>query len=108
MTMLRLTVAADARDLDLDSFLLSEADELKRLTGWSRQEWLTALFDDHPDAIRFAWMVANRRAGSPLPGAFKDIDFDLGSFQVDVVADEPEETVEGAEGESVPTGPPAE
>ena len=107
MATLKLTIADEVRDLDLAKFRLSEADDLMRLTGWSRPEWITALFDDHPDAIRFAWMIANRRNGTPLEGGFKDIDFDLADFTVDVVADDEPEAVEGAESE-VPTGPPAE
>lgn len=108
MATLRLTVGDESRDLDLDTFLLSEADELKRLTGWTRNEWIETLFDDHPDAIRFAWLVANRRNGTPLPGAFKDIDFDLATFAVEVVGVEDEAPVEGAEGSDLPTGPLAE
>lgn len=101
---LTITVEGVARDLDLASFRLSEADELKRLTGWSRSEWITALFEDHPDAIRYAWMLASRRAGEPLDVKFSDIDFDLADLKVEI--NEPEVT-EVADGDDpdLPTSP---
>ncbi len=105
---LRFTLNGEQRELAWSSFRLSEADELRRLTGWSRNEWIEALFDDHPDAIRFAWLIANRRAGTDLGVAFKDIDFDLGEFDIAVIEDEEPAPVEGAEGTDLPTGPPAE
>lgn len=105
---LTITVEGTSHGLDLQSFRLSEADELKRLTGWSRSEWITALFEDHPDAIRFAWMLANRRAGTPLEAKFSDIDFDLADLKVEINDTEPARDVDGVEGDpDLPTSPGA-
>ena len=105
---LRFTLDGEQRELAWSSFRLSEADDLRRLTGWSRNEWIEALFDDHPDAIRFAWMIANARNGTPLSVPFRDIDFDLGEFDIQVIEEPDPVPVEGAEGSDLPTGPPAE
>ncbi len=108
MATVRLTLSGVVRDLDLASFRLSEADDLVRLTGWNNEEWIEHLNRDHPDALRFAWMIANKRAGEPLAEKFHEIDFDIRDFGVAVVEDEAPTVVEGAEGSEVPTGPPAE
>lgn len=105
MTILRLTLDGVTHDLEFDSWRLSEADQLIKFTGWSRNEWIDALFNDHPDAIRFAWLIVNQRNGTPLDVAFKDIDFDLALFRVEIVRDDESEEV--AEGADLPTSPAA-
>lgn len=108
MTTVRLSLGDAEHSLDLTSFRLSEADDLVRLTGWNNEEWIEHLNRDHPDAIRFAWMLANQRAGTPLAEKFHDIDFDIRDFDVALVEDQPVTVVDGAEGSDLPTGPPAE
>lgn len=104
--ILTLTVSGETYELDLASFRLSDSDELMRFTGWSRQEWLNALFEDHPDAIRYTWWLVHKRADQPLQIAFKDIDFDLADLEVDLHDPDAEHYTDGAESE-VPTGPSA-
>jgi hypothetical protein len=105
---LRFTLDGEVREIEWNSFRLSEADELRRFTGWSRNEWIDALFNDHPDAIRFAWWLGNKRNGTPIDGKLADIDFDLADFEVDAIEEPDEVPVDGAEGSDLPTGPPAE
>jgi hypothetical protein len=75
-------------ELDLDSMLISEARELKRLTGWDYLTWRSMLGQSDPDAIAFAWWMVCKRAGDPVPGSFMDLDFDMVSLQVRVVVDD--------------------
>jgi hypothetical protein len=70
------------RELDLGTMLISEARELKRLTGWDYISWRDQLAQSDPDAIAFSWWLVNRRAGTPLPGSFADLDFDMTALNV--------------------------
>lgn len=103
MTVYKFTLGDVERELDMESFRLSEADELLRATGWDYAEWRTELRNMHPDAVRFAWLLANRRAGTPLEVPFREIDFDYKDFLTARVDDPVPQPVEGVEGEG-PTG----
>lgn len=77
-----LTLGQTERELALNSLLISEAREMKRLIGLSSMPaFVEALQADDPDAIAFAWWLANNRAGTPLGGKFADVDFDMESLR---------------------------
>ena len=82
-----MNVEGVERELDLGTMLISEARELKKFTGWTQDAWREQLGLSDPDAIAFAWWLANRRAGAPLAGAFTDVDFDLTALEVTAVVD---------------------
>ena len=98
--------------LDLDTMLISEAEQCETLTGWSASQWRDALVEDRARALKFALWLARTRAGDPV--AWSDIDFDMADFDFELVEDEPavEPPADLGIGEDergvVPTGPPAE
>lgn len=85
------------RDLALDSLLISEAREMKRLIGVSSMPaFVSALQESDPDAVAYAWWLANNRAGTPLGGKFTDVDFDMEGLLVSV-PNEPDEVTAAEE-----------
>lgn len=101
-----LTLDGESRDLALDSLLISEAREMKRLIGVaSMGDFITGLQEADPDSIAFAWWLANRRAGTPLPGKFTDLDFDIEGLRVSVPMDDELETAAEEDADpDLPTG----
>lgn len=96
--------------LDLDSMPMREAEECESLTGWTRQEWLEALFKDRARAVKFFIYLARQRNGDPC--AWDGIDFDLGKTEWEALDGEPDDAAKPADlgvAEGVgPTGPEAE
>jgi len=98
--------------LDLDTMKMDEAEECEKLTGWTRQQWLEALFEDRVRAVKFFIYLARKRAGDPVE--WDDIDFDLGRTEwkalddPDAPADAPAALGVGDDEAGVPTGPEAE
>ncbi len=92
------------RDLALDSLLISEAREMKRLIGVSSMPaFVAALQDLDPDAVAYAWWPANNRAGTPLGGKFTDVDFDMEALRVTVPQSEEEPAAEEDADPDLPT-----
>ena len=107
MFVLKFTVNDVRHELDMEKFMVSEADALLKFTGWKKAEWVTQLLEDHPDGIRFAYWLVAKRAGTPVEGPFRDIDFDLGTLDVDFETDAQPEAADDAAGEGdavTPTG----
>lgn len=95
--------------LDLNTMLVSEAEQCETLTGWSATQWRDALLEDRARAVKFALWLARQRAADPV--AWADLDFDMSTLDWDLV-DEPEPEEAPADlgvGEddvaAVPTGP---
>ena len=66
--------------------MLDEADALMRWTGMTWGKWLTAaVAEKEPDALRFFYWLARKRAGRPIEGNFSDITFWLHALTFDVV-----------------------
>jgi hypothetical protein len=105
-----MTLDTVERELDLDTMLISEARELKKLTGWDYLTWRGELAKQDPDALAFAWWISNARAGTPLEGRFVDVDFNMAALDLRVVntdADEDSDDDEDDDAEG-PTGSGAE
>lgn len=102
--VISMTVDGTTRELDLNSMMLSEAQECRRLTGMHWHEWRSELFESDATAIAFAWWLACKRAGEPLEGSFASVDFDLGTADMHRVVEDdmPVEEVDP----DLPTGPP--
>lgn len=100
-----LTVDGVTRNLDIDSMLISEARDLKRLTGLTFLDWQNDLFQLDATSIAFAWWLACRRDGAPIPGAFSDLDFDMGAMNIEYLRPEgePDDDAPEADAEG-PTG----
>ena len=106
---LQITMTLDdvERDLDLGSLLISEAREMKRCIGYgSTETFLSELKALDPDAVAFAWWLANRRAGTPIAGKFADLDFDLEALRAraSIAGEDAEESTEDDTDTGVPTG----
>lgn len=104
--IITLTLDGQSRDLALDSLLISEAREMKRLIGVSSMgDFIAGLQQSDPDAIAFAWWLASARAGHPLAGKFTDLDFDLEGLRVSVPMEEEQETAAEEDADpDLPTG----
>lgn len=94
-------------ELDLDTLMIAEGLELRKLTGFSPRAWIDALTDDDPLAVQFAFYVARRRAGEDV--AFKDIEVNLFGMVLTVLGSEDGDADETAVPDEVaavvPTGP---
>jgi hypothetical protein len=90
LPIMRLTMndgdEPETLSLDLDSMPMVDAEECEALTGWTRQQWLEALFQDRARAVKFFVYLSRKRAGDPVP--FDGIDFDMGRMEWE--ADDPE------------------
>lgn len=105
--LITMTLDGVDRELDLGTLMISEAREMKRLIGYgSNEAFLNDLKALDPEAVAFAWWLANKRAGTPIEGKFSDLDFDLEALRARAsVSDEDE--AEGSEDDTdtdVPTG----
>lgn len=74
--------------LDLNTMLISEAEQCEQLTGWSAGQWRDALLEDRARALKFALWLARQRAGDPVEWA--SLDFDITALDWEV-GDEPDE-----------------
>lgn len=91
--------------LDLDTFMTSEAVELRKLTGYGAFEWLDALSDDDAIALRYAFYLARKRAGEDVK--FADVDIDIFTRKLILVSEDGEPAPDGIPDEVadvVPTG----
>lgn len=106
--LITMSLDGDDRDLDLGSLLISEAREMKRLIGYgSAETFREELGNLDPDAVAFAWWLANKRAGTPLPGKFADLDFDLEALRARATLTDVDAAPDDAEDDTdtdVPTG----
>lgn len=81
--------------------MLDEADVLTNYTAkqYTWREWLVAVDEREPDALRFMYWLCRKRAGNPVEGTFSSITFylhamtvdllDAGDFATEVEANEP-------------------
>lgn len=79
--------------------MLDEADALMQWTGLAWGKWLAAAQRNDPDALRFLYWLARKRAGKPIEGKFSEINFWLHALTVDLVdrgdfGDDEPETIE--------------
>jgi len=91
-----MTLEGQERLLDLDTLLVTEAEELEAVTGWSAPEWQEALFNTRALAVAFGWYLACQRAGDDVDYETIRLTLDLGKLN-SALAEEPE-----------PVAPPAE
>jgi hypothetical protein len=80
--------------------MLDEADVLASKTSaqYTWAEWLQAVDNREPDALRFMYWLARKRTGNPIDGKFSDISFWLHAFSTQLsdpgdFADEPDEAI---------------
>ena len=95
-----LTLGDTSVVYDDDALTLVESFDLKRLAGLTVPELLAGFVQQDPECWRFAWWLANRRAGNDV-GPYKDIDFRWADLRVDLPKPEPVAEDESA----VPTSP---
>jgi hypothetical protein len=98
--------------LDLGVLMIPEALELKRYTGLGPRQWIDALGEDDPLAVRFAFYLASMRAGE-TDVVFADVDVNLFDMSLTQIPDEAEQVnadlgVTEANADVVPTGPATE
>lgn len=92
--------------LDLGLLTIDEGIELQKLTGLGPRQWVDALTEDDPLAVRFAFYLARKRAGEQVK--FADVVVNLFGMELSIIpegdqgqpSDVPEEIAE-----VVPTGP---
>ena len=91
---------------DPEDLTLGESFELKKLTGYTVPTFNQAFAAQDPEAWRFAWYIANKRHGTPLPGRYSDIDFKWADLEfeaeLEAIEDEP---VAPAGDDDLPTSP---
>lgn len=66
--------------LDLDRLMIDEGIELQRLTGFGPLQWIDALGQNDPKALRFAFYLARKRDGEDI--AYKDVNVNI--FGIDL------------------------
>jgi hypothetical protein len=98
--------------LDLGTLMIPEALELKRFTGLGPQQWVDALAEDDPLAVRFAFYLARKRAGEE-DVVFGEVDANLFSLSITLVPDDdqvvnPDAGVTEENADLLPTSPPGE
>lgn len=103
--MLEVDFAGETFEYDPDSLLMSELQDIKKVTGMTRKEWLTALVDEEVEAVIALIYLLRKRRGDSV--RFGDIDGTWNSFTVRRV-DSDEDSSEGpteatAESEPDPT-----
>lgn len=64
--------------------MLDEADMLLRSTGLTWRDWLTGIDAGKPDALRFVYWLARKRAGDPVEEKFSEITFWLHALSTTV------------------------
>lgn len=92
--------------LDLGVLMLDEAIELQKLTGFGPRQWVDALTEDDPLAVRYAFYLARKRTGEDVK--FGDVTVNLFAMELSAIpdpdegqaADVPEDIAD-----VVPTGP---
>lgn len=92
-------------ELDLDTLLIAEGKELRKLTGFGPREWVQALTEDDPQAVQFAFYLARKRAGEQVQ--FKDVEVNLFGMTLTVIGaeqDTPDPAVPDEVADVVPTG----
>lgn len=93
-------------DLNADNALLSEARAVRRLGGWSWDEWLIALTEGDPDAVALAWWLARSRAGVGVEDSLAAIDFRIGTLRIEPAGQPDADPIEAeAPGPTGPTPP---
>lgn len=109
MAILRFTHDDEVRDLDVTTFLMSEAESCESLTGWTEDEWRDALTHNKVGAVRFAWWLAGKRAG--VEERYSSVDLDLRRLRVEAVLTDEEQAAQVADEDreaadaDLPTGP---
>lgn len=92
--------------LDLDTFMTSEGIELRKLTGFGAFEWLDALAEDDPMALRYAFYLARKRAGEEVLWADVDVDMFTRDLRTEDTGDEQApDSIPDEVADVVPTGP---
>lgn len=97
--------------MDFGRLMLTEGIELQRLAGFGPRQWIDALAEDDPRAVRFAFYLARKRAGEDVQ--YADIDVNLFEMSITEIPD-PDAAVAPDAGVSdelaavVPTGLPTE
>ena len=101
--IMNLTLDGRTVAYDEDALTLMESFDLKRLTGLTAPELAAGFRQQDPECWRFAWYVANQRAGEDV-GPYRDIDFRWADLGAELVLPEPVEVAPEEEG-AVPTSP---
>lgn len=117
MPIMQVTLDPDAEtpdvvEVDLDTMLMDEAEECEKLTGWTRQQWLEALFEDRVRAVKFFIYLGRKRAGQAVDWDTINVDMARTEWKAlddpDAPADAPAALGVGDDETGVPTGPEAE
>lgn len=93
--------------LDLGVLTIDEGIELQKLTGLGPRQWVDALTEDDPLAVRFAFYLARKRVGEEV--RFAEVTVNLFGMELTILPEDDEQS--GAEVPEdvagvVPTGPP--
>lgn len=78
-----MTLGDTSIDVDLESMLVSEAEDCERLTGWTVPEWAQSFMKGRARAVKFAYWLGLARSGSPAD--FASLDFDMVAMTYEVV-----------------------
>jgi len=101
-----ISLDEESHVLDLASMTIREGAECERLTGWTWDEWRIELGKGKANAVAYAWWLACKRSGAPIPGRFSDVDFDMGAMKFKRLdGEEPEDEPEEEGAPTGPTGP---
>jgi len=99
------------RDLDLRRIFIRETDEMKSLTGWVPQEWLSWLDQRDGRALGYGWYLACQRNGDALTWLETLDTLNLFALEFELIATEVD-VIDGAAPEVVndddPTSPTSE
>ena len=80
-----MTLHDTERILDLDTMLVTEAEELEAVTGWTAPEWQESLFATRALAVAFGWYLACKRAGDDVDYETIRLTLDLGALNSSLV-----------------------
>lgn len=72
--------------LDLGLLTIDEGIELQKLTGLGPRQWVDALAEDDPRAVRFAFYLARKRAGEDIK--FGDVTVNLFGMELTIVPED--------------------
>lgn len=86
--MAKVTVDGEVFDYDATRLLNTEAIALQKVTGMKTQEWMTALTEGDAYALTGLVWLLYRRAGREV--SFDEVEFDIGSLDLQDDAPEPE------------------
>lgn len=85
--MIKVTVGDKVYEHDRTTLLISDAIQIKRLTGMTIREWQQGLIDDDPDSLKgLVWLLKSKAGENP---DWDELDFDFATLEFG-----PEDTAE--------------